>query len=106
MKLNFQLVEKGPEIGGTWFWNKYPGVGCDVVSHLYSLSFFRNPNWTKSFSLGDEIHSYLKRFWRFARLEENTRLNTTVHSMEWSDDANVWKVVIGDQEEQFDWVIR
>jgi cation diffusion facilitator CzcD-associated flavoprotein CzcO len=105
MKLNFQLVEKGSEIGGTWFWNRYPGVGCDVVSHLYSLSFFRNPNWTKSFSLGDEIHSYLKQFWHFARLEENTRLNTTVNSMEWSDETNVWKVTIDNQEEHFDWVI-
>ena len=37
------ILEKAPEAGGTWFYNKYPGVGSDVIPHLYSFSFFPNP---------------------------------------------------------------
>merc|ERR1712136_373914 len=73
MGLNFEIIEKGDSIGGTWFWNKYPGVGCDVVSHLYSYSFFKNPNWSKSFSLGDEILRYMVNFWKFAKLQEKEK---------------------------------
>ena len=40
---DFVVLEKGPEEGGTWTDNKYPGVACDVPSHLYSFSFFLNP---------------------------------------------------------------
>ena len=85
---------QGDSIGGTWFWNKYPGVGCDVVSHLYSYSFFKNPNWSKSFSLGDEILSYMVNFWKFAKLQERTKLQTTVENMEWSENEKKWIVQI------------
>ena len=36
---DFVIVEKGEGVGGTWFWNQYPGAECDVQSHLYSFSF-------------------------------------------------------------------
>ena len=39
---NFIILEKGDDVGGTWFWNRYPGAECDVQSHLYSFSFEPN----------------------------------------------------------------
>ncbi|CAG5113887.1 Oidioi.mRNA.OKI2018_I69.chr2.g7977.t1.cds [Oikopleura dioica] len=59
MELNFTVIERGSEIGGTWYWNSYPGIGCDVPSHLYSFSFYLKPNWTHLFSYGAEIHKYM-----------------------------------------------
>ncbi|HEX2890456.1 NAD(P)/FAD-dependent oxidoreductase [Vineibacter terrae] len=57
----FIVLEKGPGVGGTWRENTYPGVECDVPSHLYSFSFELNPAWSKAFSPGAEICAYLRR---------------------------------------------
>lgn len=55
---NFTIYEQAGNVGGTWRENTYPGVACDVPSHLYSFSFEPNPNWTKSYSNGGEIQRY------------------------------------------------
>ena len=55
---NFTIYEKADEVGGTWRENVYPGVACDVPSHLYSFSFEPNPNWTRRYSPGGEIWDY------------------------------------------------
>ena len=44
---DFRLIERANEVGGTWRDNTYPGVACDVPSHLYSFSFIQNPNWSR-----------------------------------------------------------
>lgn len=46
--LNIELVlyEKNPEVGGTWFENRYPGCGCDIPSVNYQFSWAPSPNWT------------------------------------------------------------
>ncbi len=54
------VYEKADDIGGTWRDNTYPGIACDVPSHLYNYSFALNPNWSHFFSPGAEIHQYLK----------------------------------------------
>lgn len=55
---SFALFEKADRVGGTWRENTYPGVACDIPSHLYSYSFAPNPNWSRVFSPGDEIQQY------------------------------------------------
>jgi len=57
---DFTIYEKADTVGGTWRDNTYPGVACDVPSHLYSYSFEPNPNWAKTYSSGGEIQSYLE----------------------------------------------
>jgi cation diffusion facilitator CzcD-associated flavoprotein CzcO len=52
------VLEKASEVGGTWRENTYPGIACDVPSHLYSYSFAPNPDWSHTFSPGDEIQRY------------------------------------------------
>ena len=58
---DFTVYEKASRLGGTWRENTYPGLGCDVPSHLYSYSFALNPNWSHRFSPGPEIQAYLER---------------------------------------------
>lgn len=53
------IFEKAVEPGGTWRDNRYPGVACDVPSHLYRFSFAPNPDWTHRCSPGDEIQHYM-----------------------------------------------
>jgi cation diffusion facilitator CzcD-associated flavoprotein CzcO len=55
---DFSIYEKADRLGGTWRENTYPGIACDVPSHLYSYSFEPNPEWSHRFSPGDEIQGY------------------------------------------------
>ena len=51
----FTILERADDVGGTWRDNHYPGVACDVPSHLYSFSFRPNANWSHVFSPGGEM---------------------------------------------------
>jgi cation diffusion facilitator CzcD-associated flavoprotein CzcO len=57
---DFTIYEKADRLGGTWRENTYPGIACDVPSHLYSYSFEPNPDWSQRFSPGDEIQRYFE----------------------------------------------
>ncbi|HKU44546.1 MAG TPA: NAD(P)/FAD-dependent oxidoreductase, partial [Polyangiales bacterium] len=54
------IYEKAERLGGTWRDNTYPGVACDVPSHLYSYSFAPNPHWSRLYSPGHEILAYIQ----------------------------------------------
>jgi cation diffusion facilitator CzcD-associated flavoprotein CzcO len=49
---SFTIYEKGDRAGGTWRENTYPGLSCDIPSHVYSYSFEPNPDWSHQFSPG------------------------------------------------------
>jgi cyclohexanone monooxygenase len=55
------LFEKADDLGGTWRDNTYPGLACDVPSHLYRYSFAPNPDWSLRYAPGAEIQDYLRR---------------------------------------------
>ncbi|MCI0632777.1 MAG: NAD(P)/FAD-dependent oxidoreductase, partial [Actinobacteria bacterium] len=57
---DFTIYEKADRLGGTWRENTYPGIACDVPSHLYSYSFEPNPEWSHRFSPGAEIQAYFE----------------------------------------------
>jgi cation diffusion facilitator CzcD-associated flavoprotein CzcO len=54
------ILEAGPELGGTWFYNRYPGAACDVPSHLYSFSYAQRADWSRLCSPQEEILGYLR----------------------------------------------
>jgi cation diffusion facilitator CzcD-associated flavoprotein CzcO len=58
---DFTVYEKADRVGGTWRENTYPGLSCDVPSHLYSYSFALTPDWSRRFSPGSEIEAYFER---------------------------------------------
>jgi cation diffusion facilitator CzcD-associated flavoprotein CzcO len=57
---DFTVYEKADRLGGTWRENTYPGIACDVPSHLYSYSFAPNPDWSHRFAPGSEIQAYFE----------------------------------------------
>ncbi len=57
---DFTIYEKAERVGGTWRENTYPGIGCDVPSHLYSYSFEPNPEWSHRYAPGGEIEAYFE----------------------------------------------
>ncbi|MDD7966212.1 flavin-containing monooxygenase [Actinomycetospora lemnae] len=54
------ILDSAPEIGGTWYYNSYPGAACDVPSHLYSFSFAQRSDWSRLCSPQPEILEYLQ----------------------------------------------
>src|SRR5258707_5618771 len=58
--VDFLILEKADDVGGTWRDNSYPGCACDVPSHLYSFSFEPKATWSKLFSPQPEILDYLR----------------------------------------------
>lgn len=72
------VFEKAPDLGGTWFYNRYPGLACDVPSHAYRYSFAPNPDWSQTFSPGSEIHAYLKDVAKRFGVEPLIRYNSEI----------------------------
>jgi len=108
--LDFTVFEKADRVGGTWRENTYPGIACDVPSHLYSYSFELNPDWHYMASPGSEIQSYFEGVTSRHGLESAIRFNEPVVRCEWktSEDGRVghWEVETGSGFiDHFDWVI-
>ena len=79
------LYEKADRLGGTWRENTYPGIACDVPSHLYSYSFAPNPGWSHQFSPGDEIEGYFERVADDYGVTPRIRFGEEVTRTEWRD---------------------
>ena len=98
------VYEKGDRIGGTWRENTYPGIACDVPSHLYSYSFAPNADWTHVFSPGPEIREYLEAVAHRHDVERLIRYNTEVSRLEFTDGRWELETATGERDE-FDVVI-
>jgi cation diffusion facilitator CzcD-associated flavoprotein CzcO len=79
------LFEKADRLGGTWRENTYPGIACDVPSHLYSYSFEPNPQWSHHFSPGNEIQAYFEGVARKHGVDEQIRFGQEIARAEWKD---------------------
>jgi cation diffusion facilitator CzcD-associated flavoprotein CzcO len=82
---DFVVYEKAERLGGTWRENTYPGIACDVPSHLYSYSFEPNPDWSHRFSPGNEIEAYFEDVARRHGAMERIRFGEEVVRCEWRD---------------------
>lgn len=86
------VLEKADEIGGTWRDNRYPGVACDVESHLYSYSFELNPYWSRAYAPGDEIQDYLLYVVEQYDVRPHIRFGAQVRQAWFDEEACRWEV--------------
>lgn len=89
---DFIIFERADDVGGVWRDNTYPGCACDVQSHLYSLSFAPNPDWTRSFSPQPEIWDYLRRCARDYGVLAHIRFGHAVSEAVWEHDVQRWRI--------------
>jgi cation diffusion facilitator CzcD-associated flavoprotein CzcO len=82
---DFTIYEKADRLGGTWRENTYPGIACDVPSHVYTYSFALNPDWSRRFSPGAEIQAYFVGTAERFGLLPHVRFGEEVTSCEWRD---------------------
>ncbi|HWD10777.1 MAG TPA: NAD(P)/FAD-dependent oxidoreductase [Solirubrobacteraceae bacterium] len=87
-----RILEKAADLGGTWFYNSYPGSACDVPSHLYSFSYAQRRDWSRLCSPQAEIHAYLHDVARAHGVEQLVQTDTTVHSCTWDEPSCRWTV--------------
>jgi cation diffusion facilitator CzcD-associated flavoprotein CzcO len=86
------ILERAPDLGGTWFYNSYPGAACDVPSHLYSFSFAQRRNWSRLCSPQREIHDYLADVAREHGVAELIRFGRTVSACTWDEQRAQWQL--------------
>jgi cation diffusion facilitator CzcD-associated flavoprotein CzcO len=97
--VDFVILEKAGDVGGTWRDNSYPGCACDIPSHLYSFSFEPKPDWKNPFSYQPEIWDYLKGVTEKYGLRRHIVFNSLVDRGYWDDDEYRWHVFTADGHE-------
>jgi len=75
---DYTIYEKAERLGGTWRENTYPGISCDVPSHLYSYSFEPNADWTHVYAPGGEIQAYFEGVARKHGVEKRIRFGDEI----------------------------
>lgn len=92
----FTLFEKNPEIGGTWYENRYPGCAVDTPNHFYQFSFEPNDDWPHYYSRQRSIYEYLNRCADKYGVRPSIRFNSEVESAAYDEDAHVWHLTVRD----------
>ncbi|HAO54730.1 MAG TPA: monooxygenase [Gammaproteobacteria bacterium] len=88
-----RFCEKGGDVGGTWYWNRYPGIACDVESYSY-LPLLEEMDYipTMKFASGFEIMEYCQKFAKKFNFYERCLFHTTVEETKWDEDDRRWTV--------------
>jgi len=88
--------EQGSDVGGTWYWNRYPGARCDVESVDYTYTFshelLEEWQWSERFSTQPEILDYARYVADKFDLRRDIRFGTKIVSARYDEDANLWTV--------------
>jgi 4-hydroxyacetophenone monooxygenase len=92
--IDFQVMEKNPDLGGTWFENTYPECGVDTPNHFYSYSFETRQDWTRYFSKRDEILGYIRSVADRYSIRERITFDSEVTRLDWDEAAAKWVATI------------
>jgi cyclohexanone monooxygenase len=90
---NFRIIEKGGDLGGTWYWNRYPGAACDVESYSY-LPLLEETSYmpTEKYAKAPEIFAYCQLLGRTFGLYDGALFQTQVAGMVWNEQTQRWLV--------------
>ena len=90
---DFRIIEAAGDFGGTWYWNRYPGVQCDVESYVYMpLLEELGTIPTEKYAHGPEIFAHAQAIGRHYNLYKNVSFQTQVRALEWENGAERWSV--------------
>src|SRR4030081_2105415 len=98
--LSVRVYEQGGDVGGTWYWNRYPGARCDVESMQYSYSFSdelqREWNWSERYAPQPEILKYANHVADRFNLRRAIPFDTRVERAAFDESDNSWEVATSD----------
>jgi len=94
--LDVTVLEAGGGVGGTWYWNRYPGARCDSESHIYCYTFskeiYQKWQWSERYPGHEEIRRYLQFVADELDLARSIRLNTRVTGASYDEATQRWTV--------------
>ena len=97
-----RVLEQGDGVGGTWYWNRYPGARCDSESHSYCLTFdkdlYESWEWSERYPEQPEILRYMNHVADRFDLRRDIQFGTRVTAARWDAGANRWTVETADGE--------
>jgi cyclohexanone monooxygenase len=90
---DLRIVEMAGDFGGTWYWNRYPGLQCDVESYCY-LPLLEEVGYVpkERYSYGEEIHEHCQRIGRHFDLYGSALFATIVRSLRWDASIARWRI--------------
>jgi cyclohexanone monooxygenase len=98
--LSVRVYEQGGDVGGTWYWNRYPGARCDIESMQYSYSFSdelqQEWDWSERYAPQPEILKYANHVADRFNLRPDIQLDTRVDRVAFDARTNSWSVIISD----------
>jgi cation diffusion facilitator CzcD-associated flavoprotein CzcO len=88
-----RLIDKAADVGGTWYWNRYPGIACDVESYVY-MPLLEELGYipTEKYAKGVEILAHCRRIAEHYDLYRDAYLQTEVHEIRWDQAASRWVI--------------
>jgi cation diffusion facilitator CzcD-associated flavoprotein CzcO len=101
--MNARVFEAGTDVGGTWYWNRYPGARFDSESWTYGYAFsaelMQEWDWKEHFSAQPDTLAYLNHVADKFDLRRDVQFRSSVKSAHWNDTASRWTVTLesGDQ---------
>jgi cyclohexanone monooxygenase len=102
--LSVQVLEAGTDVGGTWYWNRYPGARCDVPSLEYSFGFSEDLeqawDWPEVFSAQPDILRYAHHVADRFDLRKDIRFETRVIAVDYDENERLWRLT-GDAGQRF-----
>ena len=94
--LKARVFEAGETVGGTWYWNRYPGARCDSDSYIYCFTWdkqlLQEWEWSERYPEQDEILRYLEHVAKRHDLKRDMQFNTRVTAGEFDEETNLWTV--------------
>ena len=88
-----RLIDKAADVGGTWYWNRYPGIACDVESYVY-MPLLEEIGYipTEKYAKGAEIFAHCRRIAEHFELYRDACLQTAVHGIRWDEGDSRWVI--------------
>jgi len=101
--LSVKVIEAGSDVGGTWYWNRYPGARTDTEAWAYCLThdpkLMQEWNWSDRFPAQEEVEQYLQHVADRYGLREHIQFNTRMTGAHFDEDGAMWSVAT-DQDDQ------
>ena len=88
----FVVLERGADVGGTWWQNTYPGCRCDTPSRLYSFASAPNPGWSETYARQPEIQAYLRGVAEREGIVEKIRFGVELTGARWDEADGQWEL--------------
>ncbi|KAM0385070.1 hypothetical protein ACHAO7_011624 [Fusarium culmorum] len=92
--IQLTIYDKNYDFGGTWLENTYPGVRCDIPSHVYQSTFAPNEKWSDEFAPGAEIRDYWQGVAKKYNVYQYAKFGHHIKSIDWNSEESTWTLTL------------